>query len=776
MRRFFSCLKAFWPYALLLSVAVVTPKAGLSGDIAFHDVSDEVGMGQSMSTFGVAWGDANGDGWLDVWVSEHGGESGSKLYINEGGERFSDEAFRLNVVPDDFHGAAWADFDNDGDQDLYVSVGANGGQGSGSNRLFVNQDGLFSDDANEWLIEDEMGRGRTPTWLDADFDGKLDIYLANAQRSDGQAGSQFYFQRDGHFENGYNVSGIESLKDNEFAVLLATGLSDSPGLLVDGSPFPFGIVSYEFQPFSLLDVNTGTFPDSTWNVQDVVVGDFNNDLLLDLYLARSSNKSELLQSEPSSLDVGLFLNASNSNQGISFSGGGLIEVGLEPDFRAKPNDIYIGASGAHPSSNSFSLDVLDDASHGVIDHSGIDEGIFIGYDTSASRWEISYKKPGWANLNIRLRGSQPFDAVEEHGFESDSGARADRVLRQEAGQVFSVRGSGISNLSTACSSVVGGDFDNDMDIDIFLSCSSATQNLQNMVFENIDGRFSLQESGGDATLAASGIGDKVSVADYDQDGFLDLLITNGRYPNDFNTGPVQLFRNDGNLNNWIQIDLDSAISNKDGIGATVYLCSNDQWQVRQAGGGMHNAVQDASRIHFGLGSNQIVHQLEVIWPSGNEQVLRNIPANQITTVLESASADVIQGAAQAVGDDSICLARPEVVSVPVSSSDGGGGGGGCFIATAAYGSYMEPEVKVLRRFRDRWLLTNRPGQWFVTLYYRYSPPAAEFIAKHDKLRLVARTALAPLVYSVKYPLLALALFFAVAGGLAFRPIFRRLYF
>jgi hypothetical protein len=76
---------------------------------------------------------------------------------------------------------------------------------------------------------------------------------------------------------------------------------------------------------------------------------------------------------------------------------------------------------------------------------------------------------------------------------------------------------------------------------------------------------------------------------------------------------------------------------------------------------------------------------------------------------------------------------------------GGGGGGGCFIATAAYGSYMEPHVKTLRDFRDRVLLTNNVGWSFVKLYYTYSPSVANFIAKHTSLRMVARWTLLPLV-------------------------------
>ncbi len=72
-------------------------------------------------------------------------------------------------------------------------------------------------------------------------------------------------------------------------------------------------------------------------------------------------------------------------------------------------------------------------------------------------------------------------------------------------------------------------------------------------------------------------------------------------------------------------------------------------------------------------------------------------------------------------------------------------GGRCFIATAAYGYYSAPEVRVLRAFRDQYLLASAPGRMFVQWYYRHGPAAASFLNNHPGYKPLVRTALMPAI-------------------------------
>ena len=88
-------------------------------------------------------------------------------------------------------------------------------------------------------------------------------------------------------------------------------------------------------------------------------------------------------------------------------------------------------------------------------------------------------------------------------------------------------------------------------------------------------------------------------------------------------------------------------------------------------------------------------------------------------------------------------------SVAVAPGDGSGSSNNCFIATAAFGSPLAPQVQVLRDFRDAYLMTHAVGRWLVSQYYRFSPPLADAIRDREGLRAAVRTGLTPLIWTAQ---------------------------
>lgn len=133
----------------------------------------------------------------------------------------------------------------------------------------------------------------------------------------------------------------------------------------------------------------------------------------------------------------------------------------------------------------------------------------------------------------------------------------------------------------------------------------------------------------------------------------------------------------------------------------------------------------------------------IVW-SGNEGLSATSTTAQIqypSPGIKTANVEILSGS------NRLGLSCQRAVA---STTDGANGsGGGCFIATAAYGSDMEPDVALLRNFRDEYLLTNLPGKLFVKSYYTVSPPIANIIREHELLKAITRTLLAPAVAAVR---------------------------
>ena len=124
------------------------------------------------------------------------------------------------------------------------------------------------------------------------------------------------------------------------------------------------------------------------------------------------------------------------------------------------------------------------------------------------------------------------------------------------------------------------------------------------------------------------VGRALAVADVDNDGDLDLLVTS-------NGQSADLLRNDGgNRNNALLVRLVGKRSNRDAIGARVLMTVGGATQVREIKAGSSYLGQNDTRAHFGLGTAPRADRLEVRWPGGGAETFREVQAGAIITIVE----------------------------------------------------------------------------------------------------------------------------------------------
>ena len=173
-------------------------------DGVFRNVGPDVGLPvQGNSVRGAAWGDYDGDGYVDLYLGSVNwqGPASNRLYRNESGRRFVDvtDDVGLRMINVTSRQVCWVDFDNDGDLDLFVA------QRTGWNRLFRNDDGKFVDVSEAVGLYDPR-RTVGSVWFDFDQDGDLDLFNAN-QSGDRDA---FYRNDGGKFVDIAMELGLDS--------------------------------------------------------------------------------------------------------------------------------------------------------------------------------------------------------------------------------------------------------------------------------------------------------------------------------------------------------------------------------------------------------------------------------------------------------------------------------------------------------------------------------------------------------------------------------------
>ena len=652
-----------WPLsmALLVGAALSLPTGCSSPEKpvkVFEDVTLASGLGEYVGmTHGVAWGDFDGDGLPDLYVTNHLNEA--KLLRNLGKGGFANvtrEFFSAGDMGGDKHGAAWADFDNDGRLDLVQLTGAKEGVGSEPKRLFLNRGTKFDEVAESAGVSNPYGRTRMPLWVDLDRDGRLDLFQGADVRFDARLPPFAFVQQGGRFTEAPDALKFAS-KSVPFCILTELNNNAHSELVcrvmgkgINRTAQVFDISTLPARELDLLPVTA---------FEDIAAGDFDNDGSIDLFLARKNPAGSVAFGWPGSNEIiaDVLINAADVGKpvGFSFRSAGQISfrvASVHPAGALTAEGVHIGQQGWHPDGLSFTLSpetvkVVGTAAY----QPGAQAGLYVGL-TAPDKWQVfvsaardtaSGGKARHHQIAVKVISSQPISELKAIGEPAQAEEAPQRLLMNRGGKLIEESDKrGVNKKTIAAVNVVAGDFNNDMYLDLFVVASGDIGKQENLLLLNRgDGHFDVVHAAGGAAGPRTGVGDSVTAVDFDNDGFLDLLVATGGsmgrslgLPSE--GGAYHLYRNLGNANHWLEIDLEGTASNRDGIGARVNVTAGGVTQVRIQDGGIHNRGQNHSRLHFGLANNTRVEKISIHWPSGTVQELSSIAVDRIMRIKEPA--------------------------------------------------------------------------------------------------------------------------------------------
>ncbi len=636
-----------------------------SAQIAFTDVTDASGAGHFSESYGASWGDLDGDGYPDLFTSNH--RTKPSLFLNMGNGRFVDVAAQTldwqNRQHADTHGASWADYNNDGAQDLMVSTGT-----GNLSQFLVNQHQRLVDLTVPLGLGLANLGGRLPVWLDYDHDHLLDVVVTQY----GGVAKLFHQHADGTFSEASTTVKL-LCKRFHYAQLLDVNNDGKVDFVCpDEAMFPQKIYDFSQAPWKKLfdSANPAPYFPLVSNVADSAIADFNNDGRMDVFVLGGVQlrPSSVVQGSPNHFEALL----AGGSKGAKFVSTGVVTFKM--DWNKAPEGggtditkILIGAGGKHPTATTFSLDPSDPSVAGMppppTDTTPL-PFLEIGYNPATQQWTMTVVTRldvnGAAIFSqgyFEVTSTAPITGLVATGlWPGDLPGRPTLLMNNPGGFTDATVAAGLDAL-VQCGSVTAGDFDNDMWVDLYLACRTGASNIPNILYHNNgNGTFTAVPDAGGAAgpvgLAiadGAGTADSVVSADYDVDGFLDLYVTNG-----FNLrplyigGPNKLFHNNGgNGNHWIELDLVGTDSDRDATGARVYATANGVTQLRVQNGAYHRWSQDLKRSHFGLAGATAV-DLKVMWPSGAVENYPAVAADQLYRITEgSGIAPVALGLAPA---------------------------------------------------------------------------------------------------------------------------------
>jgi hypothetical protein len=569
-------------------------KRGQSGITFVNHIVDDAARNYVPAHYdhgtGIAVADVDGDGLYDIYFV--GQTGGNQLWKNLGGGKFKNITEEAGVgMPGRISvAAAFADIDNDGDPDLFVTTVR------GGNVLFENDGhGHFRDITREAGIEG-AAHSSGAFFFDYDHDGLLDLYVCNIGKytSDRKGSQGQYIALPdaffGHmFPERYEFPVLyRNLGHNRFKDVTAeTGLKpiawsgDATFTDLNGDGWPQVYVLnmqganhfFENHGGKFSEQTSRYFPKTPWGAMGVKFFDYDNDGRMDLFVTdmhsdmwSDARPQDEKKKAPKPLSEDHLMGPTSS-----FIFGNALYHNLGAGKFEEVSD-RMGVETYWPwgpSVGDFNADGWDD--------------IFI---PSGMNFPYRY---GINSLMLNNRGQNFLDAEFLLGIEPRRGGRTHTPW-----------------------------FD--------LDCSKLPADAEKHFQDPCKGQT------GTITVMSALASRSAVVFDLDNDGDLDIVT------NDFNSAPQVLLSNlsERRRIHWLKVKLIGTSSNRDGLGATVRVTSGGRTLTKYHDGKSGYLSQSSLPLYFGLGDAQKVDRVEIDWPSGRKQVItQNLRVNEVLKITET---------------------------------------------------------------------------------------------------------------------------------------------
>jgi hypothetical protein len=561
------------------------------------DITDDVGKHNHPIHYdhgcGLAVADVDGDGLLDIYFV--GQLGGNQLWLNQGGGKFKNitESAGVGLTDKVCVGASFADIDNDGDPDLFVTTVR------GGNVLFENLgNGRFSNISKDAGV-DYVGHSSGAVFFDFNNDGLLDLFVANVGKytldKKGRGGAyagitnSFY----GHLypELGESSLLYQNLGGRRFKVVSPSILSHTAwsgdasfyDVNQDGYPDLYVACMQGDDKFytnekgqKFVEKTASYFPKTPWGAMGLKFFDYNNDGMIDLYI--TDMHSDMTPSQirlEKSLRRGVELAKSEAFCAFDWT---------ESYLQGSSNNIF---------GNAFYQGLGKGQFAEVSDQIGVET--FWPWGPSAG----DLNADGFADLFVTAGMGFPFQYY------------MNSILLNENGQTF---------FNAAFVLGVEPRLGGQVEIDYFtLDCDGADKDNPICIGQK-----------GQVTIEGAASSRSSAIFDVDNDGDLDIVT------NELLDKPMVLVSNLSKKKNvhFVKVKLQGKRSNRDGLGATVKVTADGLIQTQYVDGKSGYLSQSSIPLYFGLGSLDRVEKIEVLWPSGTRQTVTEVKIGGVVEVAE----------------------------------------------------------------------------------------------------------------------------------------------